>query len=60
MTTFNLFTTGRACPLAQVHVNETTIEVILGHGAYVGTHFKPAELDQLIQALKQSREKAAS
>jgi len=59
MTTFNLFATGRDDPLAQVHVNETTIEVILGHGAYVGTHFKLAELEQLIQILQQARERAA-
>lgn len=59
MTTFNLYTTGHDDPLAQVHVSETTIEVILGHGAYVGTHFKPAELDQLILVLQQARAKAA-
>lgn len=59
MTTFNLFATGRDDPLVQVLVHETTIEVILGHGAYVGTHFKAAELEQLIQILQQAREKAA-
>lgn len=58
MTTLTLFTTGHDDPLAQVIVHQTTVEVILGRGAYVGTHFKPYELDQLIQLLLQAREKA--